>query len=285
MMNDEVKALLSKREAEVTGLLLQGMSNKQIAFALGLSERTVEFHLKNIYTKMQVASRVELILLLGKPTNVISADPVESTVAASEKNIDNGNQPLSPRWAKIWRDTFSLIRKEVAMNIRISFEELENYLRSRPALFGALMFFTASLTTRFILAELGLYHWVSYILLGLVLTVCSIALGMYWKKMNERFSPFTLLVLAVSMPLTAVLFDQVYLNTVLRNGGQIAASVLNISTQAEWMVSPEGYAYLHTERHATSDVLWWIVSFSTGFLFLMSAFSDRWGDKQTVQSM
>ena len=40
--------MLSKREKDVVGLLLQGKSNKQIALALGLSERTIEFHLNNI---------------------------------------------------------------------------------------------------------------------------------------------------------------------------------------------------------------------------------------------
>jgi len=42
---------LSNREWEVVELLLQGKSNKLIAGALGISVRTVEFHLKNIYTK------------------------------------------------------------------------------------------------------------------------------------------------------------------------------------------------------------------------------------------
>ena len=47
---------LSAREQEVAGLLLQGKSNKQIALALAISERTVEFHLRNLYTKLQVRS-------------------------------------------------------------------------------------------------------------------------------------------------------------------------------------------------------------------------------------
>ncbi len=47
----------SKREKEVIELLLQGKSNKQIALALGVSQNTVEYHLKNIYKKLQVNSR------------------------------------------------------------------------------------------------------------------------------------------------------------------------------------------------------------------------------------
>lgn len=281
-MKDEKVIPLSKREKDVVGLLLQGKSNKQIALALGLSERTVEFHLNNIYTKMHVGSRVELILLLGNTTGALSGNPVESTVVLDGEILDNGNQPVSPRWAKLWRDMFSLIRKEVAMTIRISFEDLENYLRSHPALFGFLIFFAASLTTRFMLTELGLYHWASYVLLGLILAAGSIILGMRWKALTEKFNPLMLLALTVLLPLTAALFDQVYLNTVLRNGGQITTSIADISTQAAWLVSPEGYQYLHTERHATSDLLWWMASLSAGLLFLLTTISSKRFGRQDV---
>ena len=56
---------LSKREMEVLQLVLRGKSNKQIALSMGITVRTVEFHLKNIYAKFQVSSRIELILKLG----------------------------------------------------------------------------------------------------------------------------------------------------------------------------------------------------------------------------
>ena len=59
---------LSGREKEVVNLLLQGKSNKQIALSLNISVRTVEFHLKNVYAKFQVSSRVELILALVNAT-------------------------------------------------------------------------------------------------------------------------------------------------------------------------------------------------------------------------
>ena len=49
----------TNREKEVVNLLLQGKSNKLIALSLGISDRTVEFHLKNIYAKYQVNSRLD----------------------------------------------------------------------------------------------------------------------------------------------------------------------------------------------------------------------------------
>ena len=45
---------LSSREWDVVNLLREGKSNKMIAAALGISERTVEFHLKNIYDKLHI---------------------------------------------------------------------------------------------------------------------------------------------------------------------------------------------------------------------------------------
>ena len=52
----------SEREKDVIKLLLQGKSNKQIALELSISNRTVEFHLGNIYAKLGVTSRTETFL-------------------------------------------------------------------------------------------------------------------------------------------------------------------------------------------------------------------------------
>ena len=50
--------LLSEREQEILGLLNHGLANKEIARSIGLSEPTVKFHLKNLYGKLGVHSRV-----------------------------------------------------------------------------------------------------------------------------------------------------------------------------------------------------------------------------------
>lgn len=50
---------LSRREAEVLGLLAQGLSNKEIAGVLWLSERTVERHITSLYRKIGVERRSE----------------------------------------------------------------------------------------------------------------------------------------------------------------------------------------------------------------------------------
>jgi DNA-binding NarL/FixJ family response regulator len=54
-------ALLTRREAEVLPLLAQGATNRQIAVALGVGVETVRTHARNIYRKLGVSSRSELV--------------------------------------------------------------------------------------------------------------------------------------------------------------------------------------------------------------------------------
>ena len=95
---------LSTREQEVVQHLLEGKSNKLIASSLGVSGRTIEFHLKNIYAKFEVSSRVELILKLGYST---VADKAEVTENSDELNFWN--------WVTSLREAVARIGKELKM--------------------------------------------------------------------------------------------------------------------------------------------------------------------------
>jgi DNA-binding CsgD family transcriptional regulator len=54
---------LSGSERAVTELVVQGMTNRQVAQQLDLSPNTVNFHLRNVYRKFGINSRVELARL------------------------------------------------------------------------------------------------------------------------------------------------------------------------------------------------------------------------------
>jgi two-component system, NarL family, response regulator LiaR len=53
---------LYPREIEVLKLAAKGMRNKEIAKELNISERTVQAHLSNIFSKLEVDSRTEAVL-------------------------------------------------------------------------------------------------------------------------------------------------------------------------------------------------------------------------------
>lgn len=53
---------LSERELSVLRLTARGMSSKEIAGTLRISQRTVEGHLNNIYSKLGVNSRTEAVV-------------------------------------------------------------------------------------------------------------------------------------------------------------------------------------------------------------------------------
>lgn len=53
---------LTLRESEAVELVSKGLSNKEIANMMFLTEKTVKFHLTNTYKKIGVKSRAQLIV-------------------------------------------------------------------------------------------------------------------------------------------------------------------------------------------------------------------------------
>lgn len=53
---------LSRREAEVAVLVSKGLRNKEVADQLFIEEKTVKFHLTNVYKKMKIKARAQLIV-------------------------------------------------------------------------------------------------------------------------------------------------------------------------------------------------------------------------------
>jgi DNA-binding CsgD family transcriptional regulator len=54
---------LTPTEVAVTNLVVKGQSNREVAAALYMSVKTVEFHLGNVFAKLGISSRRGLIVL------------------------------------------------------------------------------------------------------------------------------------------------------------------------------------------------------------------------------
>jgi len=53
----------SPRELQVLSLAAEGLTNKEIAYRLGVSERTVQFHMNSVFNKTGTGSRTEAVAL------------------------------------------------------------------------------------------------------------------------------------------------------------------------------------------------------------------------------
>ena len=56
---------MTAREREIALLVAAGRTNREVAEQLVLSARTIEAHLRNVYAKLGVRSRVELARAVG----------------------------------------------------------------------------------------------------------------------------------------------------------------------------------------------------------------------------
>lgn len=103
---------LTPREAEVAAEVLSGKSNKAIAYTLRITESTVEFHLKNIYSKLGVGSRTELILKLGKSTVARGANPSQDSDNLAAPSAELPATPSAARLEGIRSDIGRVLRME-----------------------------------------------------------------------------------------------------------------------------------------------------------------------------
>jgi DNA-binding NarL/FixJ family response regulator len=80
-------ALLSRREVEVVRCVAEGLSNREIAQRLGLTEHTVKNYLFRIFDKLGVSKRVEVVLY---------AYSLGGLAGATESNDRGNGKKLSP---------------------------------------------------------------------------------------------------------------------------------------------------------------------------------------------
>jgi DNA-binding NarL/FixJ family response regulator len=82
LLPDKAKVPLSRREREVAELVAEGLSNREISSQLRLSQHTVKNYLFQIYGKLGMSSRVDLVL------------HVRSVDRPSRHEADNAGKPI-----------------------------------------------------------------------------------------------------------------------------------------------------------------------------------------------
>ncbi|MBK9209073.1 MAG: DUF805 domain-containing protein [Anaerolineales bacterium] len=109
---------LSNRERETLQLLLEGKSNKLIALDMKVSERTIEFHLKNIYSKFRVNSRMELVLKLKNDMNWLESEKLGYSTVADKRILAENDDGLNlSNWVTSLREAVFKIGKELRMKV------------------------------------------------------------------------------------------------------------------------------------------------------------------------
>lgn len=66
------EGVLTHREAQVLKFLSELKTNKEIAIELGITERTVKFHVSNLLSKHNVKTRTQLIVILTLAAQQVS---------------------------------------------------------------------------------------------------------------------------------------------------------------------------------------------------------------------
>lgn len=100
-------SLLSKREMEVVQCLAEGLTNREIAARLGLSQHTIKNYLFRVFDKLGVSSRLELLsLTLSQASAPGSSNPVQSAeahLAGFQKAAEQGQPSAQIALAEMYR--------------------------------------------------------------------------------------------------------------------------------------------------------------------------------------
>ena len=104
VLDSRGEAILSKREQEVVTCVAEGLSNREIASRLKLTEHTVKNYLFRIFDKLGVSSRVEVVLYAFRMRKDIAANVPDNQCVQCFKVYESaqakaGTAPLAVRRA------------------------------------------------------------------------------------------------------------------------------------------------------------------------------------------
>jgi DNA-binding CsgD family transcriptional regulator len=119
LLDDErTQVTLSPREREVAALVARGLSNKEVARELGLSDGTVKIHVHSIFQKLGTKSRYRLIADEFKWAANCQASNPPIPYALSEVNCENKTVPLNGRVSLILQSSRRFKRWNGLPNLR-----------------------------------------------------------------------------------------------------------------------------------------------------------------------
>ena len=82
---------LTPSELRVAELAAHGMTNREIAQALFVTEKTVETHLGHVYPKLDITSRAELRGKLSRPESGTTGSNTDEQVPAEPSRVSSGS--------------------------------------------------------------------------------------------------------------------------------------------------------------------------------------------------
>jgi DNA-binding CsgD family transcriptional regulator len=125
---------LTIAEEKIFNLLADGRSNEEMAAELGISRRTVESHLYNVYRKYGVHSREELIAQFEQDGGVIGARASETEVRTLRKKVAEQDRQLASYTStmdKFIDRQFPLFEEAVELTVSIGSRPGEDMVTER----------------------------------------------------------------------------------------------------------------------------------------------------------
>jgi DNA-binding NarL/FixJ family response regulator len=142
---------LTPRESDVLGLVLEGLSSKEIARRLGISRATVRCHVQSILTKLGVYSRVQAAALAAPAAPLPAPGTTLATPQATSHATPHAAPPatapvtapptalgtLTPRETEVLRALAAgMARREIAEHFVVSPHTVRTHIRRVLAKLG-----------------------------------------------------------------------------------------------------------------------------------------------------
>jgi len=74
---------ITTRELEILALIGEGLASKEVGQRLFVTKRTIDFHLSNIYRKLNVQNRLMALRAIREDVSLIHPAPLRTTLSST----------------------------------------------------------------------------------------------------------------------------------------------------------------------------------------------------------